>query len=452
MSSSGGLTAGRRPRKIVPVLMSRRVLPAVALWSFVVASVWPVGAQRAGAFKGSADDPAIRYSTTEALNNAVVEVNRKLQDGTVELTFDGRSGFLQSALDALRIPVDSQLLVFSRTSLQRKLISEQNPRALFFNDRVALGWVRGGDVLEVAAHDESAGVVFYTLEQRVDATAGPPQFKRAFECLGCHVTSSTLGVPGLLMFSTTRPEPPQSGLPRPIDHRDALARRFGGWFVTGGTGSAPHMGNDAAALDGRSTRELMSVENLFDADGYRALSSDIVAHLVLTHQAGMTNLLTRAGWEARIADSWLRPPFTPTPGQEARTALVMSGLASELVDYLLFVDETKLTEPVRGGPGFAARFSASGPRDRKGRSLYQLDLNRRLMKYPCSYLIYSPAFDALPPLAKEPIYRRMWEVLSGQEQAPQYRSALSLADRQAIVEILRDTKKDLPPYFQDVTR
>jgi len=433
--------------------MPRRILLAVGLWLFALGSVWPVDAQRAGAFKGSSDDPAIRYSTTTALNNAVVEVNRQLQDGTVQLTFDGRSGFLQSALEALRIPVDSQLIVFSRTSLQRKLISEQNPRALFFNDRVALGWVRGGDVLEVAAHDESAGVVFYTLEQRVDATAGPPQFTRAFECLGCHVTGSTLGVPGLLMFSTTRPEPSQSsGLPRHIDHSDSFPRRFGGWFVTGSTGSVPHMGNDMAALDGRSNRELGSVENLFDADGFRALSSDIVAHLVLTHQAGMTNLLTRAGWEARVADSWLRPPFTPTPGQEARTAVVMSAIAGELVDYLLFIDEARLTDRVRGGSGFAERFSASGPRDRKGRSLYELELNRRLMKYPCSYLIYSPAFDALPLLVKDQIYRRMWEVLSGQEQAPQYRSALSLADRQSIVEILRDTKKDLPPYFQNVTR
>jgi hypothetical protein len=313
--------------------------------------------------------------------------------------------------------------------------------------------VRGGDVLEVAAHDASAGVVFYTLEQRADATAGPPQFKRAFECLGCHVTGSTLGVPGLLMFSTTRPEQSESsGLPRHIDHGDALARRFGGWFVTGSTGSVRHMGNDAPALDGRATRELRSVENLFDADGYRALSSDIVAQLVLTHQAGMTNLLTRTGWEARLADAWLRPPYTPTPGQEERTARIMDDIARELVDYLLFIDEAKLTESVRGSSGFAERFSASGPHDRKGRSLHELDLNQRLMKYPCSYLIYSPAFDALPPLAKAPIYRRLWEVLSGQEQSPQYQAALSLADRQAIVEILRDTKKDLPQYFQPVTR
>ena len=265
---------GRKPAtEDLSARMLRKILPAVGLWLFVLGSVWPVGAQRAGTFKGSSDDPAIGYSTTTTLNNAVVEVNKKLQDGTVQLRFDGRSGFLQSALEALQIPVDSQLLVFSRFSLQRKLINEQNPRALFFNDRVALGWVRGGDVLEVAAHDESAGVVFYTLEQRVDAATGPPQFKRAFECLGCHVTGSTLGVPGLLMFSTTRPAPSESsGLPRHIDHSDALPRRFGGWFVTGSTGSVQHMGNDMAALDGRSNRELGSVENLFDADGYpRAL-------------------------------------------------------------------------------------------------------------------------------------------------------------------------------------
>jgi len=400
-----------------------------------------VDAQHAGAFRGSLDDPAIEYSTAP-LNNAVADVNRKLQDGAVQFMFDGRSGFLRSALEALQIPIDSQLLVFSRGSLQGKRIGEQNPRALFFNDRVALGWVRGGDVIEVAAHDASAGVVFYTLEQRdpsvasgfsrtsADAAA-PPQFTRAFQCLGCHVTGDTLGVPGLLMFSTTRRGPSQfDGVPRHIDQSDPLEQRFGGWFVTGSAGSVRHMGNDVAALDGRSTRELASVDGLFDADGYRALSSDVVAHLVLTHQAGMTNLLTRAGWEARVAE-----------GQADAVAAVMNGVAREVVDHLLFVDEVKLPAPIKGGSGFAERFSARGPRDRKGRSLYELDLNRRLFKYRCSYLIYSPAFDALPSIVREPIYRRMWEVLSAGGK-----------DQRAIIEILRDTKKDLPPYFQNVIR
>ena len=429
-----------------------RTLLAVALGVFLLAGMRAsVDAQRAGTFMGSPDDPAIKYSTAP-VNNVVVDVNKKLQDGALQFTFDSRSGYLRSALDAFQLPLDSQLLVFSRVSLQGKRISDQNPRALYFNDRLALGWVRGGDLLEVAAHDETQGVVFYTLDQRADES-GPPQFKRAFICLGCHVTGNTLGVPGLLMFSTTRPEPTQfTGLPRHVDQSDPINRRFGGWFVTGSAGAAHHMGNDVAALDGRPSRDITSVEGLFDADGYRALSSDIVAHLVLTHQAGMINLLTRAAWEARAADPSLHPPFMSSPAQEASIAAVMSGVASEVVDYLLFVDEAKLTEPVRGGSGFAERFSSGGPRDRKGRSLYELDLRHRLMKYPCSYLIYSPAFDALPPSAKEPIYKRMWEVLSGREQDPRYRAALPLADRRAIVEILRDTKKDLPSYFQDVTR
>jgi hypothetical protein len=127
---------------------------------------------------------------------------------------------------------------------------------------------------------------------------------------------------------------------------------------------------------------------------------------------------------------------------------MMAGVAIEVVDYLLFIDEAKLPGQVQSGSGFAERFSALGLRDRKGRSLYDLDLKQRLMKYPCSYLIYSPAFDALPRAAKDPIYKRLWEVLSGQERAERYRAVLSPADRRAILEILRETKKDLPQYFE----
>jgi hypothetical protein len=427
------------------------VVAGLVLFVLAVVSV-SVDAQRAGAFRGSTEDPAIKYSTAP-LNNVVADVNARLRDGTVRLTFDGRSGYLRSALDALQIPIDSQLLVFSRASLQGRQISEQNPRAVFFNDRVALGWVRDGDLLEVAAHDESAGVVFYTLEQKAAATGGPPQFTRAFVCLGCHMAGDTLAVPGFLMFSTAPPNQEQvSGLPRAVDHTDALARRFGGWFVTGSTGSAAHMGNQVAALDGRETPRLDSVAGLFDPEGYPALTSDVAAHMVFTHQVSMTNLLTRAGWQARVADPLLHPPFLSSPGEEERIALMMTGVASEVVDYLLFIDEAKLTAPVQGRSGFAERFSTVGPRDRKGRSLHELDLNQRLLKYPCSYLIYSPAFDALPPSAREPIYRRMWNVLSGRDQDARYQSALSRADRQAVVEILRDTKKDLPRYFQDAIR
>jgi len=404
-------------------------------------------AQRGGMFQGSADDPAIAYSSAP-LSNAVSRLEPKLRDGSVSLVYEGRSGYLRSALRALDIPVDSQALVFSQTSFQRKRISETNPRALFFTDRVALGWVRDGELIEVAAQDAREGIVFYTLEQRpVDR----PEFKRVLTCLACHMSGDTLGVPGMLMFSTTAAAnaPARSAM---IDHRMPLASRWGGWYVTGRSGSLRHRGNEAAAISARGTSQLASMNGYFDEDGYQAMSSDIAALLVLSHQVHMTNLLTRAGWEARAADPAQHAPFVAAPGEADRIASMMAGVAAEVVDYLLFVDEAPLPDRVQGTSGFAERFGASGPRDGKGRSLHDLDLTHRLLKYPCSYLIYSETFDALPPAAKEPIYRRMWEVLSGAETGERYRSALAIADRKAIVEILRDTKADLPQYFREAIR
>ena len=408
-----------------------------------------VSAQRGGMFLGSPEDPAIAYSTAP-LKNAVAEINQRLRDGSARLTFDGRSGYLRSALTALDIPIDSQMLVFSQTSFQRKRISETNPRALFFSDRVALGWVRDGDIIEVAAQDAKEGMVFYTLDQRqVDR----PEFQRALTCLACHMAGDTLGVPGMLMFSTT--SSPGTGPPAKsvmTDHRSPLESRWGGWYVTGSSGSVRHRGNESTTVGGGRNRDLASVTGLFDGDGYQSMSSDIVALLVLSHQIHMTNLLTRVGWEARAADPALHAPFVAAPGEERQIAQMMSGIATEVVDYLLFVDEAPLADRIHGSSSFAQRFAAMGPRDAKRRSLHELDLTRRLMKYPCSYEIYSDAFDALPPSAKAPIYQRMWQVLSGEERGDRYRSALSLADRRAIVEILKDTKRDLPAYFQNVSR
>ena len=406
-----------------------------------------LAAQRGGMFLGSADDPAIAYSTAP-VNNVVEDLNRQLQDGSAGFTFQGRSGYLQSAIESLKLPIDSQLLVFSKTSLQRQLISPSNPRSLFFNDRVVLAWVRDGDLLEAAAHDEKAGVVFYSLEQR---PAERPMFKREFRCLGCHMTGDTLGVPGMLMFSTTSDTGDRPMKMVTTDQRSPIAERWGGWFVTGDSGAARHRGNQVPALEGHPGGGVASVAGLFDPDGFRGTSSDIAALLTFSHQTQMINLLTRASWEARAADPALHPGVLAAPGQMPLVEALMSGVADEVVDYMLFVDEAPLPNPITGRSGFAERMSAGGPRDRQGRSLYELDLTRRLMKYPCSYLIYSPAFDALPPLAKVPIYKRMWQVLAGEAREPRYRS-LSLPDRQAVVEILKDTKPDLPAYFTAVTK
>jgi hypothetical protein len=167
--------------------------------------------------------------------------------------------------------------------------------------------------------------------------------------------------------------------------------------------------------------------------GYLSPGSDIVALMVFDHQMHMTNLLTRVGWETRFA----LHEKTMTPEK-------LAGMAAEIVDYMLFIDEARIGSPVRGTLGFEEKFAAAGPRDRKGRSLRQFDLDRRMMRYPCSYMIYSAAFDGLPAEAKDAIYQRMWSVLSSGNPR------LSIEDRRAVVEILRDTKKDLPAYFREL--
>jgi hypothetical protein len=396
-------------------------------------------------FHGSADDPGINYMSG-SLENPIDNLNKRLDAGAVRLTFRGRSGYLRSALEAIGLPVDSQLLVFSPASLQGRRISPANPRAIFFKDDVELGWVRDGDVIEVAAQDARQGIVFYTLPQKeVEA----PRFQRATICLGCHISGDTSGVPGLLMFSATPESDRAFASTIFMNQTMPLAKRFGGWYVTGALTPASHEGNAVAALDGRS-RALTSTEGLYDPDGYLSSSSDIAALMVFAHQAQTVNLMIHAGWEARAADPALHPG-TP-PANEALLAPLLQAVAEDVVDSLLFIDEARFDGRVQGASGFAERLAAEGPQDSKGRSLRQLALTGRLMRYPCSYLIYSPMFDALPPSMKSLIYQRLWQVLSGAEKDPRYRAALKLADRQAIVEILRDTKPGLPSYFKPVTK
>ena len=108
---------------------------------------------------------------------------------------------------------------------------------------------------------------------------------------------------------------------------------------------------------------------------------------------------------------------------------------------MLFADEPPLPAPVKGTSGFAERFSAEGPKDAKGRSLRQLDLQTRLLRYPCSYMIYSDAFGALPAPMRAAVYARLADVLSGNDRDPRY-ARLSAADRRAVLDILRATKPD----------
>jgi len=398
-----------------------------------------VSGQISDSFFVHLDHTAIEYRKGPT-SDLIVQLNRKIQAGDVRLEFEPGFGYLRSVLEALDVPKESQIAVFSKTSAQVAHIDRQHPRTIFFNDAVAVAYTRGG-FIEFAAHDPRQGVVFYDLPQQ---PADMPVFARQDWCLGCHNNLVTLGVPGMMVRSI-----PTSADSKPLtwlgnytsDHRSPFERRWGGWYVTGDAPAIKHLGNVAAG-EGDIAPAASHLDSLAEpAAASFANYSDIVALMVFEHQVHMTNLITRVGWQARVGLADRRDDFTD--------ALNLS--ASDVVDYMLFVDEAPLPGQVRGSSGFAEKFAGEGPNDRQGRSLRQLDLQNRLMRYRCSYMIYTAAFDALPGEARDAIYRRLWYVLSGQDSAAKYQK-LQVAERKAIVEILRDTKKDLPQYFQDVVR
>jgi len=413
---------------------------ALGLWAFSLV----LRAQSPGPFESSFFDgtshPAIGYDT-QAPDDPVARLAEAIERGQVRLEYDSRSGYLPALLRALDINTDTQLAVFSRTSLQSFVIRPNNPRTIFFNGSVVVAWVRGG-LIEIAAQGPSRGIAFYLLDQIQTPT---PRLQRPSSCRVCHVSYATMNVPGLLLRSVGA-DPEGRALTylanATPDHRTPFEERWGGWFVTGDTAGVKHLGNatvarpnapDAAATP--AAMPLASMAGRFDASGYLSLHSDVAAHLVFTHQMHMMNFITRIGWQTR----------TMLADKSADTARTLAAAAEEFVDYLLFVDEPRLPAPVKGASGFAERFAALGPRDRRGRSLRELDLQTRVLKYPCSYLIYSPAFDALPAESKSAIYARLAAVLTGEVSDARYQR-LSASDRQAILEILRDTKTDFAPY------
>lgn len=348
--------------------------------------------------------------------------------------------------------------MFSKTSLQRSRIGPKTPRALYFNDDVTVGFCQKGEVLEVAAGDPNLGTMFYTVEQRPDR---PVRFTRQTEsCLLCHGSSSNQGFPGHLVRSVapdSRGELVLSRGSKRVDHSTPLEDRWGGWYVTGKSGKQSHMGNQIVggwSLAGEDQPDAANVTDLrtyFTVASYLTPHSDLVALMVLEHQCEAHNRLTRAAFQTRLAlheQSELNKAFGENAGYRSEgTTRRIEWACEPVVQYLLFSEEAKLTEPVTGTSEFAREFAARGPFDSQKRSLREFDLKTRMFRYPLSYVIYSRQFDGLPAEAKERIYRRLWEVLTGKDGTKPF-AHLSKKDREAVLEILQETKAELPAYWK----
>jgi hypothetical protein len=379
------------------------------------------------------DDPAIAYGKSE-FHNRVADLQAKLRRGDLKMKSDFGHGYLQAVLKALDVPVSSQVLVFSKTSLQSSRIGPRLPRALYHSDDVAVGWVRGGDAIELSAVDARQGVVFYTLNQ--GASDRPLVAPRADCLLQCHHAAFTLGVPGMMVRSVHVSRAGDQILDARMylsDDRNPLEHRWGGWYVTGVTGAQHHMGNqsvenpsEADDMDLADGSNVTDLHRYFDTGAYLRPDSDIVSLMVLEHQTRMVNLISRLGWETRIALA------------NGQNLSIVDPIVKELVKYMLFADEAPLKSPIEGNSEYARQFSQQGPRDKQGRSLRDFDLKTRLFRYPCSFLIYSAQFDALPPEALARVYARLHEVLT----------AMNSAGSKAVLEILAATKANLPESWK----
>lgn len=410
-----------------------------------LAAAGAAGSLVAEDFQGSAhtmpyDDEVIGY-TAKTPTDRIAKLQAQIASGEVKLKWDEKFGYLPAVLDQLGIPKSSQMLVFSRTSLQRRAINPRNARAIFYSDDVYVGYIPDAPMMEISTVDPKLGGVFYSLDQVPQVK---PTFSRGQDCLQCHVSGRTLGVPGHFVRSLRTDGSGEiiSGTDTgDVTHCTPLSDRWGGWYVSGKSGSQTHLGNlvGLSAFDRHSSEpgyrgNLADLKEIIDTGKYPSPQSDIVALMVLEHQTHMHNYITRLSYETQI--------MTARYGH----IRYLKSQENAFLRYLLFTEEAPLTEPVSGDPQYAKDFAAKARRDSKGRSLRDFDLKTKLFRYPCSYLIYSEAFDQMPEIMRDHLLQRLYDILTGQEADPQF-AKIAEGDRRAVVEILRETKPNLPAYW-----
>ncbi len=387
----------------------------------------------------------IDYFGIEA-DDAIRLLQRRIELSQVTLEADDQHGFLLSLLRHLNIPVESQLLVFSKTARNPDLISPRTPRAVFFNDEVSVAWIPTARELEITALDPIKGATFYTLSQplrdqaKQPAKPGEARFSRNSQCLACHAGRSSLDVPGWLVraFQTDGSGKPSEGYSQ-VTHQLEYPKRWGGWYVTGAPQSFAHRGNLIGSEENERAKEqptlrtaLADLKSLKLNAEYPAPGSDVVAHLVYNHQVHGLNLLIRVGMEARL---------------DRR-----SDAEDQLIRYLVFADEPKLEVPldeITSNSVYRRGFQALGksegrllnpqqgkrPSTVPPRTLRRFDLQSRVFRYRLSYLVEHRLFESLPTECRSRLVQRILDGLRADEPPEEFQH-LPVEERRAIVEIV----------------
>ena len=422
------------------------LLPALWLLSFCPVCL----AQLSSAY----EEEPISYSTTDTSNHADFLSLAIQAMPSKQLPQNGLEA-LDRLLDEFSVPVESQVMVFTKTSLQRDRIHPSNPRALYFSENAYIGYVPGG-ILELTLHDPELGIVFYEVRPRSQT------IRRSRDCLSCHGGSRTDHWPGVFIRSVySHPDgnPITSTGSFLINHESPFHERWGGWYVTGKHGKARHLGNltisDPKTINNLDLDAGANVETLskyFDTEKYPLATSDIVSLMILEHQCEMHNRLSRGMLRTRKwmkyqqeLDQSLGRQIASKPTGTALT--VVRGETERIVDYLLYKDEAALPEGgITGSEGFQDAFRRNRVEDSKGRSLKDFDLQKRLFKYPCSYMIYSEAFESLPDNLRSSVFRHLVSVLRSEIKRDRFKN-LSKEKRATILEILTETKPEIRDYL-----
>ena len=372
------------------------------------------------------------------LDDRFTRIIAELEAGKRTLDYRSELSFLRTLLSALEIPESSQVMSFSTTSLQLRLISPRNPRAIYFNEDIYIGYIPGGRIEVVAMHPELGGVFhIFDIPRRGERV----KVERATRCMNCHADEDTMDVPSLLVKSVI--PGPNSGSLKAFrigqsGHGIPFSERFGGWHVTG-AGNMKHQGNATGRyVKGKIVKTPNPIGQKFSWARYPVRTSDILPHLLLEHQTGFAQRVSRAAYKAR---AYLADDAGNLTAEHARD---LNEEAETVTRYLLFVDEAPLPAGgVAGDAAFKAAFRANRRVTVDGLSLRDLDLHTRLFRHRCSYMIYSAVFRGLPTEMKRRIYVRLEAVLSAEQPVPGYES-LPLAERMTIRRILRETLDDYP--------
>lgn len=402
----------------------------------------------------------IFYSETEP-ETPITRIIDQIDAGEPLLRAPTDREILRELLARLEIPIESQVLVYSKTSAQNAFISPSTPRAIYFSDNAYVGWVQGGNI-EVVTYDEKLGAVFHMVQLKRRQPGASPKIAQDYQCLNCHAGSRTRGSPGVLarsVFPSASGEPLFRAGTHTIDYTSPMEERWGGWYVTGDTGEMTHMGNIIAresapnekiVFEKVTSEPIETLEGVFDCKPYLSGGvSDVVALMVLEHQIAAHNEFVRANHVTQK---------TLYRFKEMRRALgesedmpladsyerILDATAEDVVDVLLFKDEFSMgTQGPKGSLEFKKAFQANARYSDKERALKEFRLYDRVFKYRLSYTIYSDPFTFLPPEMKSRVFNRLKEILTATSVPDRY-DYLSNTERKRILEIVSSTLPDWP--------